>query len=117
MEDGGRELRCSPSSIHPILNPQSAIRNPQSSFSSLRRQRIMIERMNVRLGTSGDWPAVLPMLREHRAMHEQWDAALYALRPDAEERFKRWLGPASEDPRALLMVVEGDRGKLVGFLT
>ena len=74
--------------------------------------------MNVRPGTSADWPVVLPMLREHRALHAQWDEALYALRPDAEERFKRWLGPASEDPRALLMVAEeAPGGAIVGFLT
>jgi ribosomal protein S18 acetylase RimI-like enzyme len=96
--------------------------------SPLVNQQIIITRMNVRLGTSADWPAVLPMLRRHRALHEHWDAGLYALRPDAEERFKRWLGPASEDPRALLMVVEDDGGgsgdsggggggALVGFLT
>jgi ribosomal protein S18 acetylase RimI-like enzyme len=57
------------------------------------------------------------MLRKHRALHEQWDEKLYALRDDAEERFKRWLGPASEDPRALLMVMENDDGRVIGFLT
>ena len=74
--------------------------------------------MNVRLGTSADWPAVLPMLRKHRALHRQWDEGLYALRPDAEERFRRWLGKAAEDPRALLLVIEErDGGGIIGFLT
>ena len=73
--------------------------------------------MNVRLGTSGDWSAVLPMLRKHRALHEQWDKALYELRPDAETRFRRWLGPATEDPRAMLLVMENDDKCVIGFLT
>jgi GNAT superfamily N-acetyltransferase len=74
---------------------------------------------NVRPGTSGDWAAVLPMLRKHRALHEEWDKALYALRPDAdaEARFKRWLGPAAEDPRALLLVMENDDHRVIGFMT
>ena len=73
--------------------------------------------MRVRLGTSADWPAVLPMLRKHRALHEGWDKELYALRADAEKRFRQWLGHAAEDPRALLMVMEGENGTIVGFLT
>ena len=43
------------------------------------------------------------------------DPALFALRPDAPERFRRWAGPALEDPRHALLVAEED-GAVIGFL-
>jgi ribosomal protein S18 acetylase RimI-like enzyme len=72
--------------------------------------------MNIRMGNAGDLAAIMPMMRKHRALHEQWDAALYALRPDADVRYRRWLGPIVEDPRTFLLVAE-EHGQIVGFLT
>jgi len=72
--------------------------------------------MTVRMGDAGDFAAIMPMMRAYRALHEGWDAPLYGLRPDADARFRRWLGPAVEDPRAMLVVGE-EGGAIVGFLT
>src|SRR5262245_19718602 len=71
--------------------------------------------MKVRIGHAGDFAAILPMMRKHRALHEQWDGPLYALRPDADARFQRWIGPTVEDPRSMLIVAE-DQGRVIGFL-
>jgi GNAT superfamily N-acetyltransferase len=75
----------------------------------------MMDTMNVRVGLPGDFATVMPMLREFHALHEQWDRRRYALRPDADERFQRWLCTASEDPRALVLVAE-EGGRIIGFL-
>jgi ribosomal protein S18 acetylase RimI-like enzyme len=75
----------------------------------------MMDGMNVRVGLPGDFPTVMPMLRQHLALHERWDPRRYALRPDADARFQRWLSTASEDPRALILVAEED-GQILGFL-
>jgi GNAT superfamily N-acetyltransferase len=72
--------------------------------------------MNIRLGHAGDFSSIMPMVHKKRALHTKWDKALYRLRPDAEARFRRWLGPVVEDPRTILLVAE-DEGKIVGFLT
>ena len=40
---------------------------------------------------------------------------MYGLRPDADARFRQWLGPAAEDPRSLLVVGE-EGGTIVGFV-
>ena len=75
----------------------------------------MMDAMNVRVGLPGDLVKVMPKLREYHALHERWDRRRYALRPDADARFQRWLCAASEDPRALVMVAEED-GLVIGFL-
>jgi ribosomal protein S18 acetylase RimI-like enzyme len=74
-----------------------------------------MDAMNVRVGLPGDLVTVMPMLRQHHALHERWDRRRYALRPDADAQFQRWLCAASEDPRALVFVAEED-GRVVGFL-
>ena len=74
-----------------------------------------MDAMNVRVGLPGDLVTVMPMLREHHALHERWDRRRYALRPDADAQFQRWLCAASEDPRALVFVAEED-GRVIGFL-
>jgi GNAT superfamily N-acetyltransferase len=75
----------------------------------------MMDEMNVRVGLPADLVNVMPMLRHHHALHERWDRRRYALRPDADARFQRWLCAASEDPRALLFVAE-ENGRIIGFL-
>jgi ribosomal protein S18 acetylase RimI-like enzyme len=71
--------------------------------------------MTVRLGNAGDLFTIMPMMRAYRALHEGWDGPLFGLRPDADARFHRWLGPAIEDPRAMLVVAE-EGAAIVGFL-
>jgi GNAT superfamily N-acetyltransferase len=71
--------------------------------------------MTVRLGHAGDLSTILPMMRACQALHEAWDGPLYGLRPDADTRFRQWLGPAAEDPRSLLVVGE-EGGAIVGFV-
>jgi len=71
--------------------------------------------MTIRLGTSADIKRVLPLMKKHRALHAEWDGAQYAIRPDADRVFQRWLGPATEDPRAILVLAEeGER--IIGYL-
>lgn len=71
--------------------------------------------MITRVGNTGDFEAVFPMLRQHRLRQQQLDPALYQLHPDAERRFLRWAGEVGEDPRSTLLVAE-EQGRLIGFL-
>jgi GNAT superfamily N-acetyltransferase len=72
--------------------------------------------MRIRVGTSADLKRVAPLMKKYRALHTEWDAAQYALKPDADKIFQRWLGPVTEDPRSILILAEDD-GRLVGYLT
>ena len=72
--------------------------------------------MITRCGHAGDFEAVLPMMRKHRQQQQQHDPVLYQLHPDAEQRFRRWVGQKAEDPRSTLLVAEED-GRIIGFLT
>jgi ribosomal protein S18 acetylase RimI-like enzyme len=71
--------------------------------------------MQIRLGTSADLKRVLPLMKKHRALHAEWDGAQYAIRPDADRLFQLWLGPATEDPRAILVLAEEDK-RIIGYL-
>jgi L-amino acid N-acyltransferase YncA len=71
--------------------------------------------MTTRLGNAADFYAVGPMMRRHRLRQRGFDPALYAPHPDAERRFRRWIGTVIEDPRATLLVAE-DEAQVVGFL-
>jgi ribosomal protein S18 acetylase RimI-like enzyme len=71
--------------------------------------------MTIRLGTSADIKRVLPLMKKHRALHAEWDAPQYAIRPDADRLFQLWLGPATEDPRAILILAEQDK-RIIGYL-
>ena len=71
--------------------------------------------MTTRVGNAADFQAVLPMMRKYRLRQEGFDPALYALHPDAEKRFRRWIGAVAEDPRATLLVAE-EQGRIIGFL-
>lgn len=72
--------------------------------------------MRTRVANPGDFDAVLPMMRQHRLGRQQSDPGLYKLHPDAEIRFRRWLGRVGEDPRAVVLVAEED-GQTIGFVT
>ena len=71
--------------------------------------------MTARVGNSADFLAVLPMMRQFRMRQQEFDPALYALRPDADQRFRRWIGEVTADPRATLLVAE-EGGQTIGFL-
>ena len=71
--------------------------------------------MTTRVANTGDFPAVVPMLRQYRLRQQQLDAELYRLHPDAERRFLRWVGEVGEDPRSTLLVAE-EQGRIVGFV-
>jgi GNAT superfamily N-acetyltransferase len=71
--------------------------------------------MITRLGNAGDFQAIVPMLRQYRLWQEQLDPALYALHPDAESRFRRWIAHMAEDPRSTLVVAE-EQDRLIGFV-
>ena len=68
-----------------------------------------------RVANTGDFPAVFPMLRQHRLRQQQFDPALYQLHADAERRFLRWVGEVGEDPRSTLLVAE-EQGQIIGFV-
>jgi GNAT superfamily N-acetyltransferase len=72
--------------------------------------------MKTRVANAGDFAAVLPMIRRQRIEQERADPALYKLHPDAEKRFRQWIGHVAEDPRATLLVAE-EAGQMVGFLS
>src|SRR4051812_163152 len=71
--------------------------------------------MTTRPGNAADFQAVVPMMRQYRQRQQEFDPVLYALHPDAEARFRRWIGTVTEDPRAALLVAE-EAGRVVGFL-
>jgi GNAT superfamily N-acetyltransferase len=71
--------------------------------------------MTTRLGNAGDFQAIVPMLRQYRLWQEQLDATLYALHPDAESRFRRWVAHMAQDPRSTLVVAE-EQDRLIGFV-
>ena len=71
--------------------------------------------MTTRVGHAADFQAVVPMMWLHRQRQQQQDPALYALHPEAERRFRLWMGRMAEDARATLIVADED-GQLAGFL-
>jgi ribosomal protein S18 acetylase RimI-like enzyme len=71
--------------------------------------------MTTRSGNAADFHFLLPMMRQHRLRQQAFDPALYAPHPDAEARFRRWIGTVAQDPRATLLVAE-DEAQIVGFL-
>ena len=75
----------------------------------------MTTRIGTRIGNAGDFQAVIPMMWQHRQRQQQHDPALYALHPEAERRFRLWMGRMAEDARATLLVAE-EEGRIVGFL-
>jgi ribosomal protein S18 acetylase RimI-like enzyme len=72
--------------------------------------------MTARVGNAGDFQAVVPMMLKHRRRQQGYDPALYELHPEAEQRFRRWIGEMAQDPRSMLLVAE-EQGRIVGFLT
>ena len=71
--------------------------------------------MTTRLGNSGDFHSVVPIMRQRRHRRGQNDPSIFGLRPDADERFHRWIGKLADDPRSMMVVAEED-GRIVGFL-
>jgi GNAT superfamily N-acetyltransferase len=69
-----------------------------------------------RIANAGDFQSVMPMMRQHRLLQQGLDPGLYDLHPDAERRFRQWIGQVARDPRSTLLVAEAD-GQIVGFLS
>lgn len=70
--------------------------------------------LTIRDGNGTDFGALLPMV--HRSIdHLAAADPCYRLRPDADARLRRWLGPVMEDPRGLLLIAE-EEGAVAGFL-
>ena len=72
--------------------------------------------ITVRTGKAGDMLRVIPMLFQQLAERAAVDRSFFALRRNAPERFRHWIGPAMEDPRHALVVAEEDGGEIVGAL-
>jgi GNAT superfamily N-acetyltransferase len=71
--------------------------------------------INIHTGNAGDMHRVFPMLYGRLEERAAVDPAYFALRPNAPARFRRWIGPALEDPRHALVVAE-EAGEIVGCL-
>jgi L-amino acid N-acyltransferase YncA len=71
--------------------------------------------ITVRTGNAGDMDRVFPVFYRQLQERAAVDRSYFALRPDARARFKRWLGPAMEDPRHAVVVAE-ENGNIVGCL-
>jgi len=71
--------------------------------------------ITVRTGNAGDMQSVLPLLFRQMQERAAVDPGFFALRRDAAARFQKWLGPAMEDPRHIVVVAEADGG-VVGYM-
>lgn len=70
--------------------------------------------LTLRPGNGTDFAAILPMV--HRSIDTLSTAdPCYTLRPDADARLRRWLGPVMEDPRGMLLIANVDVA-IAGFL-
>ncbi len=71
--------------------------------------------MNIRPAHPDDVPAVLPMVAEIAALHQQWDSSKFGYRDHPEQMYRGWLTARASDPRSVFLVAEQD-AKLVAFL-
>jgi ribosomal protein S18 acetylase RimI-like enzyme len=71
--------------------------------------------MEIRPGTIEDIPAILPMVANIAALHENWDPAKYGYLEHPEQKYGRWLPSRVTDPRSVLLVADRKPG-LVAFL-
>jgi ribosomal protein S18 acetylase RimI-like enzyme len=71
--------------------------------------------ITVHTGNAGDIKRVFPMFYRQLEERAAIDPDYFALRPDAQARFRQWVGPALEDPRHALVVAE-EGGQFVGCL-
>jgi L-amino acid N-acyltransferase YncA len=69
----------------------------------------------VRTGNAGDMHTVLPLMLRQMQERAAVDPGFFALRRDAAARFQKWVGPALEDPRHVVVVAE-DGGAIVGYM-
>ncbi|MEH2416945.1 GNAT family N-acetyltransferase [Nostoc sp.] len=73
------------------------------------------EFMLIRLATTTDVPAVLPMVAKICALHESWDSAKYGFLTHPEQRYEQWLTRLANSERSVFLVSENE-GQLVAFL-
>jgi len=71
--------------------------------------------INVHTGNAGDMHRVFPMFYQQIEERAAVDPGFFALRKDAAARFRRWVGPALEDPRHTVVVAE-DGGAIIGCM-
>jgi len=84
------------------------------SISACRERIFPVMPLTLRPGNGTDFAAILPMVHSSIDPLAAADRC-YRLRPDADARLRRWLGPVMEDPRGTLLIAEVD-GKIAGFL-
>ncbi|MCS7033836.1 MAG: GNAT family N-acetyltransferase [Phycisphaerae bacterium] len=75
--------------------------------------------MNYRPATTADVPAVLTMVRQIAALHEQWDRERCGLKGDPTRSYDPWLRARCSDPESVFLVAEtGPPGqtRLVAYL-
>jgi ribosomal protein S18 acetylase RimI-like enzyme len=72
--------------------------------------------LTFRRGTPQDVPALIPMVVEQYALHQQWDPEKFTPRPGFETGYSRWLADRAQDPRSVLYVAEAEPASVVGFI-
>ncbi|MBD2677934.1 MULTISPECIES: GNAT family N-acetyltransferase [Nostoc] len=71
--------------------------------------------MLIRPASTGDVPAVLPMVAKICALHEFWDSAKYGFLTHPEQRYEKWLTRLANSERSVFLVSE-NQAQLIGFL-
>ena len=71
--------------------------------------------VTIRHGNAGDAEVAFPLMFQRLRERSAGGAASLALAPDAERRFRQWLGTALADSRHALLVAEDD-GRIIGCL-
>jgi ribosomal protein S18 acetylase RimI-like enzyme len=71
--------------------------------------------MTIRRATADDVPSVLPMVGKLAALHESWEPAKYAYKPNVQEMYRSWMRSRAIDSRSVFLVAERE-GRVVGFL-
>ena len=67
--------------------------------------------MTIRRATPADVPAVLPMVAQICAFHQQLDPAKYSFRSDISTMYDGWLRAKATDPRAVFLVADRESGE------
>ena len=71
--------------------------------------------ISIHTANAEDMHRIFPVFYNQLEERAAVDPAYFALRPDAPARFRRWIGPALEDPRHALVVAK-EAGEIVGCL-
>jgi ribosomal protein S18 acetylase RimI-like enzyme len=75
--------------------------------------------MEIRPATIDDVGAVIPMVQQISAMHQEMDPSRYCYRDNVGEMYRHWLEERAQDPSSVFLVAQRESGPpalLAGFL-